>query len=111
ERMHLRPTEADAERLSVLERQPVDFADNRPTLVADWFEIEWLGGIENQPHRVAAAKQGRRRNGRKREGQTQTVAVAPGIDLDRLLGRFRFRRFGFGFGLRRGLRLRLGTFR
>ena len=80
QRRHLRPVETNADRLTLVQRQPADVGDQRPAPAADRLDIDRLQGIEHQPHRVGAAKQGRGRRRGKRERHAQGVAVPPGGD-------------------------------
>ena len=80
ERRHLRAVEPNADRLPLVQRQQADVGDDRAALAADRLDIDRLGGIEHQPHRIGAAEQGRRRRGGKGECQAQAVAVALGVD-------------------------------
>ena len=61
QRMHLRTVEADADRLPLVERLAGDLADDGAALGADRLDVERFRGIEDQPHRVAAAERCRRR--------------------------------------------------
>ncbi len=63
QRWYLRAVEANADRLPVVQRQPADVGDDRPSLAADRLDIERFGGIEHQPHGIGATKQCRRRSG------------------------------------------------
>ena len=80
ERGNLRPVEADADGLALLQRQPADVTDDGAALEADLFDIHRPGMVEHQPHRIGAAEQrGRGRRG-KGEGDAQAVAVTSRLD-------------------------------
>ena len=94
-RRHLRTVETDADRLALFQRQPADVADDGAALGADRLDIDRLGAVEHQPHRIGAAEHRRGRRRGKGEGHAQAVAVAPRIDGGR-------GRLGFFRGCRRG---------
>ena len=55
-----------------------DVGDDRTALAADRLEIDRLGGIEHQPHRIGAAEQAPPASPRRRKTSGAAVAVAPG---------------------------------
>ena len=80
ERRDLRPVEADADGLTLFQRQQADIADDGAALGADRFDIDRFGMVEHQPHRIGAAEQRSRGRRGKGERHAQAVAVTPRLD-------------------------------
>ncbi len=92
ERRDLRPVEADADGTGPSRSgEPADIADDGAALDADRFDIDRLGMVEHQPHRIGAAEQRRRR--RRRQSRTSRAGRRCHASPRRWRGLVLWRRF------------------